>query len=460
MAHILVIEEDIDGWKPLQPALEKSYALSFWQLGNDLGEHLNSRDYEVILLNFNLQAFDSFDLLRQILLISPHTPVIGIGDAEEAVLIVQAIKEGAFDFVFRPLTTEKILLAINRAIENRQLKNEIDYLKHRQDVIYDFNRIIAFSPAMKRMIATLKKFSQNDSTILITGETGTGKSFLSGAVHYNSNRKRKPFIKINCANLPETLLESELFGHEKGAFTDASKTRIGRLEQAEGGTVFLDEIGEMTSSLQAKLLRVLEEKSFERVGGNKTIYSDVRITAATNRKPEVLVAEGKFREDLYYRLNVLRVQLPPLRDRRECIQPLSNYLLDKTCRSLKKQIAGFAPNVIDAFHRYSWPGNIRQLANTIERAAILETSHIIQLQNIILPELNKAVSLNSNLQKVALAQPIESLADREKEAIIKALEECLWIQKDAARKLGVSPRALNYKVKKFGITHARWRKHK
>jgi transcriptional regulator with PAS, ATPase and Fis domain len=200
-------------------------------------------------------------------------------------------------------------------LENKGLKNEIDYLKREQDVIYDFERIIANSQTMKRMIATLKKFSNTDSTILITGETGTGKSFLSGAVHYNSRRSNKTFIKINCANITETLLESELFGHEKGAFTGANKTRVGRLEQGNGGTVFLDEIGEMTPTLQAKLLRVLEEKSFERVGGNRTIHSDVRIIAATNRKPEEQVSEGKFREDLYYRLNVLRVQLPPLRER-------------------------------------------------------------------------------------------------------------------------------------------------
>ena len=460
MSNILIIEENHDTWDGMQPALEKAHTLSFWPLDEDLGAHLQKKDYELILLNFQMQKTDSFAMLQKTQQNSPHTPVIGIGEKEEASLIVQAIKEGAFDFIIKPFTLEKILLAIQRGIENRSLKNQIDYLKRRQDVVYDFNRIIAVSPSMRRMIATLKKFSRTDSTILITGETGTGKSFLSGAVHFNSARKDKPFIKINCANLPETLLESELFGHEKGAFTGANKTRVGRLEQARGGTVFLDETGELTPSLQAKLLRVLEEKSFERVGGNKTIFSDVRIIAATNRKPEVQVSEGDFREDLYYRLNVLRVHLPPLRERRECIKPLASYLLNKICRNLKKQLADFAPNVMEAFHSYSWPGNIRQLANTIERAAILENTHIIQLQNIILPELHKAVSLNSNAGQVLPETPAESLADREKEAIIKALEECLWIQKDAARKLGVSPRALNYKVKKFGITHARWRKHK
>jgi transcriptional regulator with PAS, ATPase and Fis domain len=238
-------------------------------------------------------------------------------------------------------------------------------------VIYDFDRIIARSKVMKQTMDTLKKYSQTDSTILITGETGTGKSFLSGSVHYNSNRRAKPFIKITCANLPENLLESELFGHEKGAFTGADKTRVGRLEQAKGGTVFLDEIGEMSASLQAKLLRVLEEKAFERVGGNKTIYSDMRIIAATNRNLEVRVAEGTFREDLYYRLNVLRMHLPPLRERIECIEPLSIFLLEKICRNLKKKIEGFTPEVIRYFQklfhgreisaRWPTPLNVRSL---------------------------------------------------------------------------------------------------
>jgi DNA-binding NtrC family response regulator len=456
VAKILIIDENLDAWKGVKAALAADHDMNVWRFDKDFVGHLREEDYEIILLSFQLNSADSFNLLQQIRHISPHTPVIAISDYEDADLIVRTVKEGAFDFVVKPFTQEKILLSIQRGLENRYLKNEIDYLKHEQDIIYDFDRIIAVSPAMKRMISTLKKFAHTDSTILITGETGTGKSFLSGAVHYNSIRKDRPFIKINCANLPETLLESELFGHEKGAFTGANKTRVGRLEQAKGGTVFLDEIGEMTSSLQAKLLRVLEEKSFERVGGNKTIYSDVRIIAATNRKPETQVEEGTFREDLYYRLNVLRVQLPPLRERAECVEPLALYLLAKICRNLKKKIDGFTPEVVEAFRAYSWPGNIRQLANTIERAAILEDTHHIRLQHVTLPSLKK-----NNPEETGLhVAPMESLVDRERETILKTLEDCLWIQKDAARRLGITPRSLNYKIKKYGITHARWRKNK
>ena len=457
MAKILIIDERLDWWAELKTDLEPHHVFKFWSVGNDIVDFLKKEEFEIILLSFQLKRCDSFSLLKQINQVSPQTPVIGLSDLEEADLIVRAVKKGAFDVIIKPFLKEKMLLAIERGLENRHLRNEIDYLKREQDIIYDFNRIIAFSPSIKRMISTLKKFAQTDSTILITGETGTGKSFLSGAVHYNSHRRGKPFIKINCANLPETLLESELFGHEKGAFTGANKTRVGRLEQAKDGTVFLDEIGEMSAALQAKLLRVLEEKSFERVGGNRTITSDVRIIAATNRKPEDQVSEGSFREDLYYRLNVLRVHIPPLRERHECIEPLSDYLLDKICRNLKKKINGFAPQVLEAFKSYSWPGNIRQLANTIERAAILEETAQVEPQHVILPDLKKIPSLSGDAPTLKQA---ESLADKEKETILNALEECLWIQKDAARKLGITPRALNYKVKKFNITHARWRKNK
>ena len=457
MPNILVIDEDTNGWQKLKNELEPIHQLTFRPGDSNITAHLKRKDYEIILLNFQLNRVGSLKLLREINQVSPHTPVIAISAAEEADLIVSVVKEGAFDFVVKPFSKEKILLSIDRGLENRKLKNEIDYLKRRQDVIYDFNKIIARSPIMKRMISTLKKFSQTDSTILITGETGTGKSFLSGAVHFNSRRRTRPFIKINCANLPETLLESELFGHEKGSFTGADKTRVGRLEQARDGTVFLDEICEMSGALQAKLLRVLEEKSFERVGGNKTVFSDVRIIAATNRKPEEEVEKGSFREDLYYRLNVLRVHLPPLRERLECIEPLAGYLLDKICRELRKSIGGFTPEVLETFKSYSWPGNIRQLANTIERAAILESSHFIQTQNVVLPELRRVVMSENDAGQ---PRPAESLVDREKESIMQALEDSLWIQKDAARKLGITPRALNYKIKKYGITHTRWRKNK
>jgi DNA-binding NtrC family response regulator len=382
--------------------------------------------------------------------------VVVTSEAEKPSLVTKALRGGAFDFLPKPFSREKILLTIERAIEDRQLRNEIDYLRHEQDVLYDFSRIIAESQSMRQAIFTLKKFSKVDGTILITGETGTGKSFLSGAVHFNSRRKKKPFIKVNCASIPENMIESELFGHEKGAFEGAVKTRVGRLEQGKGGTLLLDEFTGLRLPLQAKLLRFLEEKAFERVGGNQTIHSDVRIIAASHREPEAQVAAGAFHEDLYYRLNTLRVHLPPLRERRECILPLAHYLLGNICGRLRvSKIRGFARQTLRQFKKYSWPGNIRQLANTIERAVILEESDLIRPKNIMLPD----PSSYEEPIPVAPEPAQRSLVSHERETIIQALEDSRWVQKDAAYLLDISPRALNYKIKRLGITHPRWRKN-
>jgi transcriptional regulator with PAS, ATPase and Fis domain len=309
---------------------------------------------------------------------------------------------------------------------------------------------------MQKALASMRRLAQTESTILITGETGAGKSFVSGNIHFNSPRRHRPFIKVNCANIPETLLESELFGHERGAFTGADRTRIGRFEQANGGTLFLDEFCELSFGLQAKLLRVLEDKAFERLGGNKTVQADVRVIAATNRDIEGLVSQGRFREDLYYRVNVLRIHLPPLRERREDIEPLAYYLMQKLCRTLKKKISGFSTQALNLLKSYDWPGNIRQLSNTIERAILLEDDEIIRPESIALPMIGKPAA--KEMQAAALS--LKLTAEREKEMILNALERNLWIQKDAALQLGLSPRAMNYRIKRLGISHQRWRKNK
>lgn len=455
--QILTIDTERRNRREYIQALDPPHRVVFCSSGEDVLSVLKQTEFDIIIFGLHGGDDEGFGILGNVADWSSHTPVLAAGGSEEPSLIVRAIKGGAFDFVSRPFSKEKLFVAIERAVENRNLRNEIDYLRRSQDVIYDFDQIIAFSPVMKKLIETLKKFSRTDSTILVTGETGTGKSFLSGAVHFNSMRRGKPFIKINCANIPDTLLESELFGHEKGAFTGASKTRIGRLEQGKGGTVFLDEIGEMALALQAKLLRFLEEKAFERLGGNRTIQSDVRLIAATNRNPEEQVQEGKCREDLYYRLNVLRVHLPPLRDRKECIPSLACHLLDRSCRQIGKYIKGFTPQVLDWFTDYRWPGNIRQLANTIERAVILEDSDIIRTDSIHLPD-SPIVSQQNASREVQTA--VRSLDSHERQMILNALDACLWVQKDAAALLGISARALNYKIKKFNITHARWRRNR
>jgi DNA-binding NtrC family response regulator len=431
---------------------------------NEFQAEIKARQFDLIFLDIDSINGQSISLLRQIHNKDPFLPIIMTSKTEKAELIVQAMNDGASDFLIHPISPTRVTIAVDKAIEIRDQRFEIAYHRRTQDVVYDFRDVVAFSPSMKRILQSLERFAKTDSTILITGDTGTGKSFLSGTVHFNSPRRKKPFVKINCANIPEDLLESELFGHEKGSFTGADKQRIGRFEQASGGTIFLDEIGEMNMRLQTKLLRVLEEKSFERVGGNKTIYSDVRIIAATNKDLVQQVETGLFREDLYYRINVLPVTLPSLRERQECILPLADLLLKKCCMSMHREIIGFSDEARRMILAYDWPGNIRQLANTIERAVILEDDNRIHTCNLALPKKalgqQAVVGQAEDKDGFRLRPEPESLAEQERELVLRVLEECLWVQKNAAKKLGISPRALNYKINKMGITHPHWRRNK
>lgn len=456
MIKILVFEDN-PRWRGfLKETFSPTSDIHFVTSRNTFTKKIDTVHFDVIILDLGPDIDRQLSLLQDIRHKGLYTPVIVISENESTELTVKVIKSGAFDFVVKPFSDVRIQHVVQNALENQSLKNELDYLRRQQDVVYDFDKVIAVSPRSKACIQTLKTFSKADLCISISGETGTGKSFLSGAIHFNSRRRKKPFIKINCANIMEDFLESELFGHEKGSFTGADKLRIGRFEQANGGTLFLDEIGELSLNLQAKLLRVLEEKAFERLGGNKTVFSDVRVIAATNRNLGKMVADGLFREDLYYRINILSIDIPPLRERIEDIEPMSMLLLSKALRSVDKRIAGFSPQVLECFRAYSWPGNIRQLDNTIQRAVMLEEGRVIQRENVLIPEPlgtvqpPKPLPVNRN----------DSNLDSEREMIIKALHECLWIQKDAATCLGISPRVLNYKIKKFNITHPRWRKNK
>jgi DNA-binding NtrC family response regulator len=454
IARLLVIGQHEDETRNLADALVADYPISAAPNIPEAVQRLQKEAFSVIIFDLADDGSHLVNSMEELQACAPSTPIIVIGHQHDSQLIVRAVKAGAFDFVTKPFPPEKIKLSVHQALEHRSMKNEIDYLRREQDVVYDHEQIIAVSGAMQAIIKTIKRLAGTDSTVLVTGETGTGKSFLSGNIHFNSPRRSKPFIKVNCANIPGTLLESELFGHEKGSFTGADKLRTGRFEQADGGTIFLDEFCELDLDLQAKLLRAIEEKTFERLGGNKTIHANTRIIAATNRDIEALVREGKFREDLYYRINVLRIHMPPLRERAACIEPLTNYLLEKLSRTVKKKITSIDPAVIDMFRRYSWPGNIRQLSNTIERAILLEDRTVIRKDSVSLPE-NEDLA-PQNIQPVGL----KLSKSEEKEMIARALDDNLWIQKDAALQLGISPRALNYRIKKLGITHSRWRKNK
>jgi DNA-binding NtrC family response regulator len=371
---------------------------------------------------------------------------------------VEAMKIGAFDFVQKPFEIEEMELKIEKAIELRHLKHQVEYLRHEQQDLYDFDRIVGASGALNQVLGIVKKVARSNSTILIRGETGTGKELIAGAIHHNSTRANRAFVKVNCAALQENLLESELFGHEKGAFTSADKQRIGRFEQADGGTLFLDEIGDMSQSTQSKILRVLQEQEFERLGGTRTLRVDVRVIAATNRNLTQMVQEGRFREDLYYRLNVVSVEMPPLRDRKDDIGELAGFFVNRFSGELKKRTEGMHPEALKVLMRHNWPGNIRELENVIERAVLLADGPVIGVNDLQIGE-QAAPGLSGERTPVVKIPPTGiPLEEIERQAVVEALRMSNWVQKDAAELLGISPRVMNYKIKILNIELPRSRR--
>src|SRR5437870_8916897 len=354
--------------------------------GNAAIERLHDGYFDVVLSYQNMGGIDGLDVLRTTRALHPTTAVIlmtAFGSVDTA---VEAMKIGAFDYVQKPFEIDEMEVKIEKALEVKRLNHELDYLRGTQQDIYEFERIIGSSEALQRVLDIVKKVAKSNTTVLIRGETGTGKELIAGATHHNSLRNARNFVKVNCAALQENLLESELFGHEKGAFTGADKQRIGRFEQADGGTLFLDEIGDMSPSTQAKILRVLQEHEFERLGGTRTLRVDVRLVAATNRDLPAMVQAGQFREDLYYRLNVVSIEMPPLRERKEDIVPLANAFIRKFAGELKKKIESIEPEAQKLLMRYNWPGNIRELENTIERAMLLSEGRAIATDDLRLGE--------------------------------------------------------------------------
>jgi Nif-specific regulatory protein len=371
---------------------------------------------------------------------------------------VEAMKIGAFDYVLKPFEIEEMEVKIEKALELKRMKNELDYLRHNQQDIYEFDRIVGSSQALQQVLDMVKKVAKSNTTCLIRGETGTGKELIAGAIHHNSLRTSRNFVKVNCAALQENLLESELFGHEKGAFTGADKQRIGRFEQADGGTLFLDEIGDMSPNTQAKILRVLQEHEFERLGGTRTLRVDVRMIAATNRDLSAMVQTGRFREDLYYRLNVVSIEMPPLRDRKDDIVPLASFFIRRFAGELKKKMDGIEPDAQRLLMRYNWPGNIRELENTIERAMLMAEGHVIAANDLRLGEMPTAGGARDQTSVVKIPPTGIPLEDVERHALIEALKMSNWVQKDAAELLSISPRVMNYKIKTLGIEFPRGRR--
>ena len=339
--------------------------------GNAAIEKLHESYYDVVLSDLKMGGSDGIEVLRTTKALHPTTAVILMTAFGSVSTAVEAMKVGAFDYVQKPFEIEEMELKIEKALELRRMRNELDYLRHAQQDIYNFEHIIGSSGALQRVLGIVKKVAKSNTTVLIRGETGTGKELIAGAIHHNSLRANRNFVKVNCAALQENLLESELFGHEKGAFTGADKQRIGRFEQADGGTLFLDEIGDMPLPLQVRLLRVLAEGEFYRVGGRELIRVDVRVIAATHQPLETLVAEGRFRADLLHRLDVVRLQLPPLRERRDDVPRLAERFLAVAARRFGTPPKRFAKPALERLRDHDWPGNVRELENLCWRLAAL-----------------------------------------------------------------------------------------
>src|SRR6188472_1339690 len=426
--------------------------------GNAAIEKLHEGFFDVVVSDLKMGGSTGLEVLKTAKTLHPTCAVILMTAFGSVSTAVEAMKAGAFDYVQKPFEIEEMEVKIAKAIEMRRMQHQIDYLRHAQGDIYDFDRIIGSSGALEKVLAVVRKVAKSNTTVLVRGETGTGKELIAGAIHHNSHRAARNFIKVNCAALQENLLESELFGHEKGAFTGADKQRIGRFEQSDGGSLFLDEVGDMSPSTQAKILRVLQEHEFERLGGTRTLRVDVRLIAATNRDLPTMVAAGQFREDLYYRLNVVSIDMPPLRERKDDIQALALCFVRRFVGELKKKVDGLDSEALKLLTRYNWPGNIRELENTIERAMLLTEGRAIGGVDLRLGEVTMGGGARDQAPVVKIPPTGIPLDDIERHALVEALKMSNWVQKDAAELLSISPRVMNYKIKTLGIEFPRGRR--
>ena len=446
--QLLLVDDDIGHRTMLKLNLEKlGYSISEACDGDEVLAVLQKNHFDLILLDLKMERMGGIETLELLGDADIHIPTIVATAFSSIKSVVTAMKKGAYDYITKPIDIDNLALLLARALDHSSLRSENAYLKDRLAENYSFGKIIGSSQVMQELFSMLTLVAESDATVLIQGESGTGKELVANALHENGPRKKGPFIKVNCSALHENLLESELFGHEAGAFTGATTRRKGRFELAHGGTLFLDEIGDMSLPTQAKILRVLQEGEFERVGGNDTINVDVRLLAATHKDLEMMIKEETFRQDLYFRLAVVPIDLPPLRERQEDIPDLANHFLKKKNKKNKKNIKGFHPETMSIFMRYNWVGNIRELENTIERAVVLCLGEQItprELPPRFLPESDIHTTNNFSLRGW-------TLRDMEREMIKTTLNGTNNNKTLAAKNLGIARQTLINKIKEYGL---------
>lgn len=433
---------------------KEGYEVTLASNGEEVMRLIEKDIYDLALLDIRMPKQDGLSALKRIKAVSPDTIVIMITAYASTDTVIRAMKEGAYDYITKPFKIDEIKMVIQNALEKKRLHNENLMLKKVVKERYYFENIIGQSPKMRELYDLLEKIAPTKTHILVAGESGTGKELVAKAIHYNSPRKDKPFVALNCGAIPESLIESELFGHMRGAFTDAISTKKGLFEIADEGTLFLDEISELPQSMQVKLLRVLQDKEFKRVGGTEDIQVDVRIISATNKDLEEEVRQRRFREDLYYRLNVIQIKLPPLRERKEDIPHLADHFLRKYSKELEKEITQISPEALRLLLQYDYPGNVRELQNIIERAVTLETSQELTAKNLAsyfeeqFPHKRKPLDLEIPNEGIDLEKVVEEV---ERTLLMKALDRTKGMKKKAAELLHINFRSMRYRLEKYGL---------
>jgi DNA-binding NtrC family response regulator len=451
--RILLAEDDDTSRRNLAELLEESgYEVAAFSDGKEAMDAYVMSRYDLILTDLRMPRVDGLELLSFVKEINPDALIILITGYGTVNTAVDAMKMGAFDYITKPIREDRLKISVNRALSFHKLKEENVVLRDHLKERFDLGKLIGYSESMKKVFEKIQKVAATDSTIIIYGESGTGKELVARAIHFNSERRESPLVPVNCGAIPEDLLESELFGHEKGAFTGAIRTRIGRFELAQGGTIFLDEIGDMSQALQVKVLRVVQEKQFERIGGVKTLNADVRIIAATNQDLERAVEEKRFREDLYYRINVIPIHLPPLRERGLDIAILANSFLKKFSKHNRKAVNRFSPEAIQALLAYHWPGNVRELENLVEMLVVMKDSGDILVED--LPE-KIALRKGRSDQVYSVDFPDEGVnfnemvVQFEKDLLLKAMEKSGGVKNRAAKLLNLNRTTLVEKLKRL-----------